>query len=532
MNNKTMVERLGRGLACAVLLMLSFSHALHLSAQPWAKKASQAVFTLKTFKADGTLLGSSNGCFIGEHGEALSSFSPFKGADRAVVIDAQGKEWPVDCMIGANEMYDVAKFQVAVKKPTALTVARTAATQGSKAWLLPYAVKRDPAMKSGTVVKAEQFQGNYTYYTLDFASDDQQAGSPVMNDGGEVIGLLQPATDSHVANSYAVSAPFVADMQANGLSLNDAALKATTIAKAIPDDYSQAMLALYMSSTALDEVHYRQYIDRFIQKFPNAPDGYIYRARLQAASGNFSGADSDMRQAVSVAQQKDDAHYQFAQLIYQKELYQSNQPYADWSLDLALEESRAAYQENPQPVYRQQQAQILYAQKKYGEAFAIYDELTKGVLRSAETFYAAALCKLQQDDKRAALALMDSAVSTFTRPYVKTVAPYLEARAQLSMEVRRYQMAINDMQDLVALEPTNATLWAEKASYELRVNLLDQALESAQECQRLDAANSDAPLIIGIVQCLKGDKQQGLQNLNRAKDMNNPQAQTFIDKYQ
>ena len=100
------------------------------------------------------------------------------------------------------------------------------------------------------------------------------------------------------------------------------------------------------------------------------------------------------------------------------------------------------------------------------------------------------------------------------------------------MEVRRYQMAMNDMQDLVALEPTNATLWAEKASYELRVNLLDQALESAQECQRLDAANSDAPLIIGIVQCLKGDKQQGLQNLNRAKDMNNPQAQTFIDKYQ
>ena len=56
----------------------------------WAKKAAQAVFTLKTFNADGTLLSSSNGCFISDNGEAVSGFTPFKGAQRAVVIDADG----------------------------------------------------------------------------------------------------------------------------------------------------------------------------------------------------------------------------------------------------------------------------------------------------------------------------------------------------------------------------------------------------------------------------------------------------------
>ena len=36
-------------------------------AQPsWTKKASKAVFTLKTFQADGSLLASSNGFFIDE----------------------------------------------------------------------------------------------------------------------------------------------------------------------------------------------------------------------------------------------------------------------------------------------------------------------------------------------------------------------------------------------------------------------------------------------------------------------------------
>ena len=99
------------------------------------------------------------------------------------------------------------------------------------------------------------------------------------------------------------------------------------------------------------------------------------------------------------------------------------------------------------------------------------------------------------------------------------------------MDIRRYQQAINDMNDVVALEPTNGELWGQKASYELRVKLLDEALASAQECIRLTPQSSDGYLIAGIVQCQQGNKQQGLANLERAKSMGNTQAQTFIDKY-
>ena len=77
--------------------------AAAVMAQPnWVKKATKSVFTLKTFGSDGTLIGSAGGFFIGEDGEAVSSFTPFKGASTAVVIDAQGKEIPVACMVGAN----------------------------------------------------------------------------------------------------------------------------------------------------------------------------------------------------------------------------------------------------------------------------------------------------------------------------------------------------------------------------------------------------------------------------------------------
>ena len=273
------------------------------------------------------------------------------------------------------------------------------------------------------------------------------------------------------------------------------------------------------------------YIDRFIKKFPQVADGYIYRARQAVSNNNFASADADMQEALKVSDKIDDTHYQYAQMMYQKDIYQNDVPFEAWSLERALEESEKASKINPQPLYRQQQAQIYYAMKKFDEAYRAYEELSKTPLRSADNFYAAAQCKLQQDDKKAALALLDSAMNTFSKPYVKTAAPYLRARAQLSMECRRYQLAINDMNDLVALEPNDATLWAEKASYELRVNLKDQALESGRECIRLAPEDSDGYLMSGIALCLKGEKAEGLQNLQKAKELGNDQAQTFIDKY-
>ena len=102
-----------RQILFAVLAMLACVMA---QAQPgWVKKAARSVFTLKTFDADGNLIASSNGFFVGADGEALSGFAPFRGAARAVVIDMKGREMPVVSIIGANSTYDVAKFRVSAK---------------------------------------------------------------------------------------------------------------------------------------------------------------------------------------------------------------------------------------------------------------------------------------------------------------------------------------------------------------------------------------------------------------------------------
>ena len=127
-----------------LLILFTFSISILASqAQPgWTKNATKSVFTLKTFAADDSLIASSNGFYTGTNGEAVSNFTPFKGAARAIILDSQGKEWQVTGILGVNDMYDVVKFRVNNRKTQPLAICQTAAPVGSTAWLLSYRDER------------------------------------------------------------------------------------------------------------------------------------------------------------------------------------------------------------------------------------------------------------------------------------------------------------------------------------------------------------------------------------------------------
>lgn len=540
-----------------------------MAQQPaWAKKAAKSVFTLKTFAADGTMKGSTNGFYIGQTGEAVSSFTPFRGATRAIVIDAQGKEWEVECMLGANDTYDVAKFRTEARRTTPLGVAKEPLAPGASVWLLPYSAKKNPSATKGDIEKAETFQDNYKYYTISMSGMPENSMScPVLNEAGEAVGLIQESAKTAGATCHAVSAEFAANQKISGLSINDPALKSTSIKKDLPDDIEQAILTMYVAASVLDSTAYAGLVEEFIDKFPDAADGYIYRAQLNADAGNFAAADRDMTQAVKTAEKKDEAHYSYSGLIYRKELYRSDTPYEAWSLDRAAEEAEEAYKINPLPIYRQRKAQIRFTQKHYDEAYDIYSNIIADGTRTAEIYFEAARCKEMTGDSAATIAMLDSAVNTFSRPYLKEAAPYLLARAQMlnatkeyrkavadyneyeklmsaqlndrfyyiralvEMDGHLYQQAVNDMAKAIEKAPQNTLYYAEKASFEVRLGLLDEAIATATACIGVDEKQSDGYLFLGLAQCLKGNKAEGLANLQKAKEMGDEQAEALIEKY-
>ena len=402
------------------LLMLT----LMISAQPsWVKKASKSVFTLKTFTAEGTLLGSATGFYVDKNGEAVSCFAPFKGAQRAVVIDAAGKEFPVECILGANETYDVAKFRVATKKSQPVMLATAQPDKGATVWLLPYGQTK--RILDGVLRKLETFNETYAYYTIAMQMPENTMGAPLFSDEGEVLGLMQqPAALTDTLN-YAVSALFADSLKMMGLSINDPVLRSTGLKKALPEDIGQAQLSLFVGGSSLDSLTYAQLVEDFIQQFPNHPDGYTYRAQLMTEGRRFADAERDMMQALKVTDKPDEMHYAFSRLMMQKIIYMPDEAYEPWTLDRCYDEAGEAYRMNPLPSYRQQQAVVRYAQQQYDEAYTIYESLFASSLRSPELFYSASICKEQLKDTTAQLALLDSCVAQFSRPYLKEAAPYL-----------------------------------------------------------------------------------------------------------
>ncbi len=540
--------------------------AATMQGQPsWTKKATKSVFTLKTFADDGTLIGSSCGFFTGENGEGLSCFAPFKGASKAIVIDSQGKEHAVECLLGANDTYDVARFRVNIKKSAPLAIANGQQAIGTRLWLLPY--RQASTAVEGTVRKAETFKNYHAYYTLALNMPEGSVGCPLMNEAGEVVGLMQQPSRENDTLSYAVGASYADSLSITGLSINDKTLRSTKIKKDLPQDVEQAVLALYLGQASMDSASYVQLVEDFIARFPNVPDGYVYRADMATAGKRFDAATKDMEQAIKVAEKKDEVHMTYSKLIYHKEIYMSDTPYEGWSLDKALEEAQAAERENPQAVYRHQQAVILYAQKKYDEAATIYKGLCNSELRSASLFYEASRCEAARNDTTAQLALLDSCVALFNQPYLKEAAPYLMARAQLLIDCgqyrkavidlneyeklmqatvnanfyylrhraeiggKMYQPALNDIETAIKMEPQNDFYYSEKASLEIRVGLYDEAIATAKQCIETAPQQSDGYLFLGVALCLKGQKAEGVKQLEKARDMGDTQAQGLIDKY-
>ena len=536
-----------------------------LQAQSWVKKTAKSVLTLKTFDANGTLLGSSGGVFIGEAGDAISSFAPFRGASSAVVIDAQGKEYPVEMLLGANDTYDVAKFRVTIKKPQGLSASKVKMAAGSPVYLLPYREMKTAV--AGQLSKSETFGQGYDYYTVKIQMPENGVGWPLFDAEGQLLGLMQQPATATDTLGYAVSALYADSLKMTGLSINDEALRSTHIRKALPSDVAQAQLTLFIASSTQDSATYVQLLNDFVQQFPNEQDGYVGRAQFAAGDDRYADADRDMEQALKVAQKPDEVHFSYSRLMYDKLVYRPNPAYEPWTLDRALQEAVAAYDANPQPVYKQQQAYVLYAQKKYSEASAVYETILGSSLRSPDLFFEASRCKLMQADTLGYLSLLDSAVNMFSRPLLKEAAPFILTRAQARLEAgkfreattdfndyeqlmaaqlndhfyylrfqaeqsgRLFQQALNDISKAVELNPQQELYYAEKASLEVRVGLYDEAIQTAQACIRLQPEYSDGHLFLGLAQCLKGNKAEGIKSLQRAKELGDPQTDGLIEKY-
>ena len=542
----------------------------------WVEKAKRAVFSVVTYDKNDKMLNTGNGFFVSEDGLALSDYTLFKGAERAVVITSEGKQMPVGLILGANDMYDVIKFRVAIteKKVPALIVAKIAPAVGADAWMLPYSTQKSIACVTGKVKEVSKVAGEYHYYTLGMQMKDKMVSCPVMNAEGQVFGIAQKSSGiDTVTTCYAAGAAFAMSQKISALSLGDAALKKIGIRKGLPETEDQALVYLFMASSSLSGDDYEKLLDDFIRQFPANADGYLRRANYYAAKGKddqtwYDKAVVDFNQALKVAQKKDDVYYNIGKLMYAYQLSKPEKTYKDWTYDTALQNVRQAIAIDPLPIYIQMEGDILFAQQDYAGALAAYEKVNASNIASPATFFSAAKTKeLAKGDPKEVVALMDSCIARCPQPITADFAPYLLERAQMNMnagqprnamldydayhtavkgevndvfyyyreqaalKARQFQRALDDIVKAIEMNPTDLTYQAEHAVVNLRVGRYEEAIQILDNILKADPKYAEAYRLLGLCQIQLKKTDEACGNFKKAKELGDPNVDELITKY-
>ncbi|WP_277064449.1 tetratricopeptide repeat protein [Prevotella aurantiaca] len=546
-----------------LLLTLCFSFATMAIAQPSAvKKAANATFTLTTFDTKGSIISTTNGVFVSTDGVCVSTWKPFAGAAKAVVIDNNGQKYDVETMLGANEIYDVAKFKVNAK--TAAAPFASSATANSTAWVVIPAKAGEPIKAS--INKVEKFMDKYNYCVLTTSAPEKNNGAPLLNEQGQIVGIynsngnLQSATDARYANDFVLV----------GLSQNDPTLLQSGIRIGLPQQSDEAIIALMLSSNKIESLRTAT-INDFLQKFPALNNGYTALASLLFSKGNIAEADKVLQQAISKVKEKNEAHYNYGRMIYQGATMASLADKAKaqgWTLDKAMSEAIEAYKIKPEPVYKHLQAQITYAKGDYQKAYQEFEALTKTPMKNPELYLEMALCQenLKGSDD-AILALLNQSIELCDTPYMDTSSPYFLARAnqlekmgkyrdamkdlylyeylnqgtleadfyymreQIEIKGKLWQQALQDILIATKLNPAEPMYCAEASNLLLRLNKFEEAILAAKQAIALKDDYAEAYLVLGIAQCKNNQKAEGIANIEKAKSLGNPQADTFLNQF-
>jgi len=560
-----------------LFLFLAFNQ--NASAQTkFAAKVQKAILSVNTYDKNGNQLNSGTAFYVGANGEAIADYRIFKGAYKANVIDAAGKQSDVECILGADDTYSLVRFRVNTKGNAMLTPVTSAQPKGGNLYAIGYAKGAAPNDFSA-IGDTAMIEGKYVYYALGKTLDSKLLGAPVFNEAGNLVGILH----SPIGNkSFVMDIRYSENLKMEAIATKSAsvALGNIFIPKGLPDTAEEALVYIYFHSNSASNTEYLDMLNRFIAAYPQNPEGYNRRSVAYVDLTRFDEADADLQKYLSLVSDKAIGNSTVATNIYNKLHLQPTPAYDKWTYDLCLDYINKALTINQQSTanendkiandgkYKVLKAQILSAKGSYDDAIAIYEELNQGENKAPSFLYAISMAREGRGDSiGACIEPLDSAIAQFGEPmpreastyimrrgqlyansgkYREAVADYNQycyltnnqvndrffyERSQIEVNARMYQQAIEDINKAIDLAPRNPLYYVEKAATTIRVNLLDDCIDACQKAIALNPNIIDTYRILGYAQLQKGDKTNARINLQKAIDMGDENAKKIMESY-
>lgn len=526
-------------------------------------KVGKSVFTLTTYKSDGSIQGTTHGVYFGNDGEGIAPLGVFLGASSAVIIDGSGKKADVVSITGANDVYDMCRFKLSSTFAPGLVPAQREIADN--AWLVNYSTKKSTATKVSKK-SAEKFLDKYNYYVFNEEVNEDNEGCPIVNDAGELVGLVQRSSTTYDIQSTDANYYFM--LESSGLSAQDPTLMRIGIHPTLPTDHEQARLLLLMIGMRGDRAIAESCINDYIQKYPTDIDGYGAQARINLANFEFDKASNVLDNCIKKAANKDEAYSEYATLIYESLIHKPDSIETTWNMGMAEENIRKAIEVNSKAGYKHQLAQVLYNLGKFDEAFSLFEEISKTELMSSEVFYEMAQTKSNLGaEQQEILSYLDKAVEVAPQPLTPQSAPYILARGimlddmgeyrkalqdynrydtlmylrasddfyytryKCELKMRQFQQALNDIAHAAFIAPMNVTYLAEMAALQLRVGRYEDAVRTCELCKRATDEYADVYIVEGVALYQLGRKDESKASFMKAKELGDERADEYMQKY-
>lgn len=554
--------------------------ALTSSAQPkFASKVKKGMISVNTYDATGDLLRQGKGFYVGANGEAIADYRLFKGAYKAIVVDDNGKQADVDCILGADDTYSLVRFKVQTKGNAFLSAVSSIQPMKSSLFVLGNV---DGGMKSlpVTITDTSMIQSKYVYYGLNKKVDETLLSSPVFNESGMLVGVLHSTIGE---KSYVLDIRFRETLKMEAIPTRSAstALSNIYIPKGLPDSAEEALVYLYFNSRNTSNDVYIDMVNRFVNTYPQNAEGYLRRATPLIDLQRFDEADSDLRKHLELIQDKALGNYNVASILSDKLRLQPEPAYEKWTYDVALQHVDKAItlnmpdgktpsdeQKANDTKYKILKAQLLMGKEDYNAAITLYESMNQGENRSPSYWYAISMAREGRGDSiPSVMEPLDSAIAMFSEPMPREAATYIirrgqllansgkyrEAvqdynqyayllnskvsavfyyeRSQIEVNARMFQQALDDLNKAIEMAPRVPLYYVEKAALTLRVSLFDECIEACQNAIRLNPDIIDTYRILGYAQLQKGEKVNARLNIQKAIDMGDEAAKQLMETY-
>ncbi|MDR3309541.1 MAG: serine protease [Tannerella sp.] len=530
----------------------------------WIEKAAKAIITIETTAKEGATK-SGSGFFIRENGEAVSSYELFRDCIKGVVTTAEGEKLNVVQILGADDMYGVVRFKVAVPKKTAfLKIAETSPVINTMVYLLTATATKKQPLAQGAISEITKVKGVYDYYQVELASSAKE-GLPLLNDKGEVFAFTQQDATGK-GKSYGIAVAYIQNVQVVATDMFKRAYTDIGIRKAWAQSVDEAKVSLLLYSSQQDVQTYLETLDDFIATFPDNIEGYLNRAshyaynRKELSDNEQQSLDrawEDLEQAAKQNKDKADADFNKAKLIFGVVTTDSTVQYKDWNIPAALKLVEKAIERVDLPTYRSLEGDIAFNNRDFERAYHSYSLVNASDIASGASYFLAAKSKqqipgynymeiimlldsavLKSPPAEAAAYLLESvelkmqvglykeAVTDYNRYYLlsggKVNDGFYYYREQAKFRAEDFAGALKDINIAITMDFNNSIYFAEKAAVCLRLKDLPTAQENAEQAIKIQPDFAAAYRILGIAMVRQEKTSEACLQFAKAKELGDP----------